>query len=374
MTDDPVMGCCLGDAASRRAFLASMLAAVAAACSGPTHDASARREQDLLAQGADALARDPTFDLHSHPGFFTRGELPLGPLDRMRAARVDAAFFSVVGDGPIIRRDSRGAIANYRPARPGELQRYALAQIERIRARATERRLKLALAPADVNEARRAGVPGALLAFEGGDALEGNAARAREFYELGIRSIQLVHYTINDLGDVQTEFPRHNRLTPAGQEVIVEMNRLGMIVDGAHAAPDTLAGILATSKTPIIVSHTGPGALRSFARHLTDDQIKAVAAKGGVIGIWPWESRGAGSLSQMLRDIDHVRGLVGIDHVGMGTDMDGMSVYTAIPTSKEFAPLPAALLAKGFSESDTRKLLGGNLMRVFEAATAARAS
>src|SRR2546428_495040 len=123
-------------------------------------------------------------------------------------------------------------------------------------------------------------------------------------------------------------------------------------------------------------------ALRRSARHLSDNQIKAVASKGGVIGIWPWESRGAGgaqiaearSLNQMISDIDHVRRLVGIDHVGIGTDMDGMSVYTAIPTYKEFAPLPAALIAKGFSESDARKLLGGILVRVIDAATAARAS
>lgn len=374
MTSPPRPGCCLGDDTSRRAFLVSLPGAVATACAGPTEDVSGRRQADLLRQGADAIGQAPTIDLHSHPGFFSPGALPLGPLQQMQAARVDTAFFSVVGDGPIIRREANG-IRNYRTPREAELYQAAHAQCSRILARAAQGRLKLVLEPSHVDEARQAHVPAALLAFEGGDALEGQPARVREFYDVGMRSIQLVHYTINELGDIQTERPRHNGLTPAGQQVIVEMNRLGMIVDGAHAAPETLRGILATSRTPIIVSHTGPAALRAHARHLSDDLIKAVAEKDGVIGIWPLALRGVSalnSLGQMLDDVDHVRRLVGIDHVGIGTDMDGMSVYTAIPTYKEFAPLPAALLARGLAESDARKLLGGNLMRVFEAATAAR--
>jgi membrane dipeptidase len=362
--------CCPGDPASRRAFLRSLLGAVTAACAGPTEAGSTRREQDLVAQGADALAHEPIVDLHAHPGFFTRGELPVKPLRQMRAARVDTAFFSVVGDGPIIRRSLLGgAIHNVRAARPGELYGAALVQCERIRRRAEQGALKLILDPSDVDAARRAGVPGALLAFEGGDALEGRPARVQEFHALGMRSIQLVHYTINELGDIQTEPPRYNRLTAAGQEIVGEMNRLGMVVDGAHAPAETLRGILAASKAPIIVSHTGPLAVRTSSRHLSDDLIMEVAARGGVIGIWPWSPPQRGSLHQMISEIDYVRRLVGIEHVGIGTDMDGMAGNTAILTYEDFAPLPAALLAYGFSESDTRKLLGGNLMRVFTAVT-----
>ncbi|MGH7312352.1 MAG: membrane dipeptidase, partial [Candidatus Rokuibacteriota bacterium] len=139
-----------------------------------------------------------------------------------------------------------------------------------------------------------------------------------------------------------------------------------------HAAPQTLRGILAASRTPIIISHTGPAALRPYARHLSDDLIQAVAARDGVIGVWPLLRSGAGSFDQMLADIDHVRRLVGIDHVGIGTDMAGLSRFTVIPTYRDFAPLPAALLARGYGETDLGKLLGGNLMRVFEAATAGK--
>jgi membrane dipeptidase len=191
----------------------------------------------------------------------------------------------------------------------------------------------------------------------------------REYHAQGVRSIQLVHYRINELGDIQTAPPRHGGLTPAGQGVVAELNRLHMIVDGAHADASTLGGILAASRHPILISHTGPAALRpKVSRHLSDELMKAVAAKGGVIGIWPLDSAGAG-LGQLVRELEYVRRVVGIDHVGIGTDMAGMATYTSIPTYKEFAPLPAALLARGFSETEVRKVLGGNLMRLFETVT-----
>jgi membrane dipeptidase len=355
--------------------LSSLLGAVVAACAGPTAAGSARRERDLMAQATDVVAGSPTIDLHAHPGGFTRqstGQVPTAALEDMQFARVDAAFFSVVTDGPVIRRQP-GGIRNYREPREGELYRSALGQAERVRVRAREGRLKLLLEPGDVAAARGLRVPGALLALEGGDALEGMVARVREFHALGVRSIQLMHYRINELGDIQTAPARHGGLTPRGHDVLAEMNRLGIVVDGAHAAPGTLHGILAASRAPIIVSHTGPAALRPYARHLADDLIQAVAARDGVIGVWPLSRTGAGPLDQMLTDIEHVRRLVGIDHVGIGTDMDGLSRFTVMPTYRDFAPLPAALLARGYGEAELARLLGGNLMRVFEAATAARA-
>jgi membrane dipeptidase len=354
--------------------LRSLLGAVAAACAGPTADGAARRERDLMAQAAAIVAGSPTIDLHAHPGAFTRrrtGQLPEAALRDLQAAGLAAAFFSVVTDGPVIRRGP-GGIRAYRAPREGELYRSALGQAERVRVRAQEGRLVLVLEPGDIANARRRQRPGALLALEGGDALEGLVSRVREFHALGVRSIQLVHYRVNELGDIQTEPPQHGGLTRRGHEVLAEMNRLGIIVDGAHAAPQTLRDILAASRTPIIVSHTGPAALRPYARHLSDDLIQAVAARGGVVGVWPLSRGGAGPLDQMLADIDHVRRLVGIDHVGIGTDMDGLSRFTVIPTYRHFAPLPAALLARGYDETDLGKLFGRNLMRVFEASTAGK--
>jgi membrane dipeptidase len=363
-------GCCgCGAPAARRAFLAGLLGAVATACAGPTAGSSVRREQDVVAQGARVMGGTPIVDLHAHPGAFTRratGALPLTALAELGASGVGTAFFSAVADGPVIRRE-RGGIRSYREPGAGELHRETLGQLQRVRARAQEGRLRLILAPADAVAARRDNVPGALLACEGGDALEGQVTRVRELHALGVRSIQVVHYRVNELGDIQTEPPRHGGLTAAGADVVAEMNRLGMIVDGAHASPATLRGILAASRRPIIVSHTGPTRVRAYARHLDDDLLRAVAAGGGVIGVWPIARPGE-TIDVFMESLDYVRALVGIDHVGIGTDMTGLSTFTSVPTYREFAAVPAALLARGWDEASLRRLLGGNVMRVFAAA------
>jgi membrane dipeptidase len=362
-------GCCgcLG-VQGRRAFLASLAGAVAAACAGPSREAADRRERDLAAQAATV----PVFDLHAHPGAFTRavtGSLPTSAFDEMTAGGVDAAFFAAVSDGLVIRREPNG-IRNFRDPDPGELHRNTVGQLARVRARADEGRVHLLRGPVDLKAARARGLRGALMALEGGDALEGRVDRVREFHEMGVRSIQLVHFRINELGDIQTAPNRHGRLTDAGAEVIREMNRLGMIVDGAHAARQTLLDILEVSRTPVIVSHTGPAGLRRSRRHLTDELMRAVATKGGVIGVWPMTSRSSTTLQDFARELLYVRDLVGVDHVGVGTDMAGLAGATSILTYREFAPVPAALLAAGFAEDEIRKVLGGNVARVFEQATA----
>lgn len=362
------MTCCTGDPASRRAFLTAALGAIATACAGPTVDAAAKREVDLHRQAAAALG--PIVDPHSHPGAFTRvvtGGLPLAALDEMRRANVRCAFFAAVGDGAVIRREP-GGIRNHRDPRPGELHRSTIGQLERVRARVREGATRLVTSRRDLSLLATRAEPAVLLAIEGGDPLEGRIERVREMYDLGVRSIQIVHYRVNELGDIQTEPARHGRLTDTGAAVAREMNRLGMVVDGAHAARDTLRGILDASRTPIVVSHTGPWARRPFKRHLGDDSLRDVATKGGVIAVWPLVVSSPAPLDQFLADLRYVVSVAGIDHTGIATDMTGMSTFTAIPTYTDFAAVPAALLANGFSETDVRKLLGGNVARVMHQA------
>jgi membrane dipeptidase len=368
-----VTGCPCAAPGSRRAFLASLLGVVAAACAGPSPPAASRRQADLLAQGQSILGRSPVVDLHAHPGGFVRSasaELPLAALADMQAGGVHAAFFAAVGDAPVIRLENN-RIFQFREPRPGELRRVSIEQLGRVLRRVKEEQLELLWSPADLTVARYLGRPAALLALEGGDGLEGNPRLVKELHEVGVRSIQLVHYRINELGDIQTERPRHGGLTPAGQDVVAEMNRLGMIVDGAHASADTLRGILAASRHPIIVSHTAPARLRSYQRHLPDELIRAVAARGGIVGVWPLATAREGP-EQFFRDLDYLRRLVGIDHVGVGTDMAGLRASTSLPTHRHLAVLPAALLARGFSAEETRKILGGNFLRLYE--SVARAS
>jgi membrane dipeptidase len=278
--------CGCASLAGRRAFLASLLAVISAACAGPGVVAQNRRQRDLVAQGAAAVTGAPVIDLHAHPGAFTRavtGELPQAAMDDMRAGGVDVAFFAAVADGLVIRREP-GRIRQWREPGPGELYRNTQGQLTRVLARTRAGDLDLVLSPRDLASATSGGRRGALLAIEGGDALEGDAGRVREFHAMGVRSIQLVHYRINELGDIQTEPARHGGLTPAGREVIAEMNRLGMIVDAAHASPATLRDILSTSRRPVIVSHTGPAALRDVPRPHGDAHLRRVAGRAS----GPW--------------------------------------------------------------------------------------
>lgn len=369
MAESPILSprsfCCVADApGGRRTFLTGLAALVATACAGPGHEGANRREAELLTQAQAALSARPVVDLHAHPGGMISSAsriLALSALEDLQAGGVTTAFFAAVSDRPVIRREGNG-IRQWREPEPGELRRITLEQIERVLARVREGRLGLFRGPADLPEARTGARPMALLALEGGDALEGDPHYVPVLAELGVRSIQLVHYRINELGDIQTERPRHGGLTTAGQGVVAEMNRLGLLVDGAHAAPDTLRGILATSRHPIIVSHTGPARLNAYSRHLSDALLHAVAARGGVVGIWPLGG-GRSGIDFFLEEIAYVRGLIGADHVGIGTDMNGLP-STSVPSYRQLALVPAALLARGFAEADLPALFGGNVRRV----------
>jgi microsomal dipeptidase-like Zn-dependent dipeptidase len=153
--------------------------------------------------------------------------------------------------------------------------------------------------------------------------------------------------------------------------VVREMNRLGMIVDLAHASTETVQGVLAESRYPVIDSHTRPSALRQGARFRSDEELRAVGKRGGVVGILPLAQKGE-TFDTFLTNIDHVISVAGVDHVGIGTDLNGLGVNTVIPTHKEFALIPAGLLARGYPEGDVAKIIGGNFMRVFLAVTQTR--
>ena len=282
----------------------------------------------------------------------------------MKAGGVDCAVFAVRGDYPVIRRDSTGQRFEHRPARPGELFRRTSEQLDNLSEAANGDRLALARSPQDIDAASKAGVPAAVLAIEGGDPLEGDLARIQSFYDRGVRVIQLVHFRINEIGDVQTAPAKHNGLTAFGRATVKEMNRIGMIIDTAHCSHATLHGVLAHSRQPVILSHTGPAALRKTSRHLDDDTLRAVAKRNGVVGIWPAIPRG-GHLESFLDAIDHVRARIGADHVAIGTDAYGLRGATAIPNHKSFPLIAAGLLRRGCPEADVAKIVGGNCMRLF---------
>jgi len=370
MIDD--MRCC-GDninAVTRRGFLVSLMVSVAAACAGPTRSSSARRERELL---DEAMALGVTVDLLSHPGPLFEPKLQeLGePVAAdMRTGRIDAAVFAAVPLYPLIRIEPSGRRTLAREPRPGELFEVCQEQLDKVTRAARRGIISIALSPAEIIAAKRTGVPCAVLGSEGADLLDQDLSRLRALYGRGVRHVQLVHRRANHLGDSQDDQPRHGGLTPFGRDVVREMNRLGMIIDLAHATPETVRGVVAESRHPVICSHTGPYAVRPLRRHLTDDVLKVIATRGGIIGVWPFNRPGE-TFDHFLREIDHVKSVVGIDHVGVGLDLFGLP-STVLPTHKEFALVPAGLLSRGYSQADVAKVCGGNFMRVFLAVTETR--
>jgi len=356
---------------SRRGFLRKLAMTAGAALVDQLLVRTLLRDQTLMAEAAELSREAVTVDLHCHPdelrsSYFPGPDPGLG--ENMRAGGLDAGVFAARGDYPLIRRDAAGRRYAARQPKPGELLRRATEQLDPLIAAAEKIKLALARTPTDIVEAKKAGSPAALLAIEGGDPLEGDIAHVKIFFDRGVRVLQLMHYRINEIGDIQTDNPRHNGLTGFGREVVREMNKLGMVIDTAHCSPDTLAGVLAESRVPAMFSHTGAYTLRKVARHLQDKDMRAIASKGGIVGIWPYLRR-RDTFESFLKDIDYAQKLIGAEHVGIATDLFGLDNHTAIPTHREFALIPAALLKRGYADGAVEKIIGGNFLRLFRDVT-----
>jgi membrane dipeptidase len=346
-----------GAVMDRRQALTLLGALVAAGCAPVT---AAHRD------AAQRLAEEsPSVDLHSHPGMFPSSPIPLdGQAERMKRGKVRASLFAAVADGPVIGRRPSGLYAAREP-RPGELLGYTNRSLGDVRARVTAGALSLIQSPSDLAVVPAAGRPAAILAVEGGDFLEGRIERVAEAHANGVRSIQLTHYRINELGDIQTDPPRYGGLTPFGLDVIREMNRLGMVVDVAHLTLDGVRGAKAVTRKPLLLSHTV--LYTGWARSVSDEHARLVAETGGVIGIFPVNSGGYRGLTGYVDNIQRMIKVVGVDHVGIGTDMDGISPpsFVAFDDYAEWPSVTGALLARGYSRDDVAKVAGGNFLRLF---------
>lgn len=351
---------------SRRELVRGMTAALSMALAGCVAIPEAHRV------AAGELARESaSVDLHAHPGMFRSSLASMETqVDRMARGHVKSALFSAVADGPLIGRRSTGGLYATREPKPGELYAATWAQMDLMRTRVRNGKLKLVERPADLDALVREGGTGAILAVEGGDFLEGKIERVAEAHRRGVRSIQLVHYRVNELGDIQTEAAMHGGLTDFGKDVIREMNRLGVVVDLAHLTQDGVRQAMAVSTKPVILSHT---VLQTpLARSISSEHARLVADKGGVIGIFPVNSTYHG-VAGYITHIERMIAVAGVDHVGIGTDMDGISPpsFVAWDDYAEWPSLGAALLTRGRSRADVAKILGGNFRRVFSDVAAA---
>jgi len=305
-----------------------------------------------------------TIDIHAHPGRFHRdGHRVEERIQAMTAAGISASFFCVSTDRAIVRRDPvAGRPRAQRDFEPGESYADTYARFAVLDAWFRSGHLIPVLGPGDILRAKELKRPGALRAAEGADFLEGRLDRVAEAFERGVRSIQLVHYHVNEAADIQTEDPKHNGLAHFGKELIREMNRLGMIVDLAHATEKVTQDVANVTTQPIILSHTALRRTpRPYTRLIYPNHARVVAATNGLIGVWP---AGKGDLDLWVERFQRMADLVGTRCLAAGTDMDGLR-NTVFNDYRELPNLTAALLDGGFSREETAGILGKNFMRVF---------
>ena len=348
-----------------------------------------RIREDTIARGnVDA------YDLRRHTPGHT-------DLERLKQGMVGAQFWSVYIPGEW--RDSGYA-------------RVQLEQLEiarRMIARYPDR-LALALSAGDIRRDFKQGKIGSLLGLEGGHAIENSLGALRAYYELGARYMTLTHNVTLDWADAALDSAKHHGLTPFGDSVVQEMNRLGMLVDLSHVSPATMSAALNVTQAPVIFSHSGARALVDVPRNVPDSILRRVTTNGGIVmvpfvtgfvsqvvlqydqstrplitdlrakygndsaaitrEIKEWRDAHPApraTLSQVADQIDYVRRVAGVDHVGIGGDFDGITeVVQGLEDVSKYPALFAELARRGWSDSDLRKLAGENFLRVFAQAEA----
>ena len=339
---------------------------------------------------------DPKFDLAAR---HTTGSIDI---PRMREGNLSALFFSIWISGKIMG--------------PEAVQK-ALDQIDAVRetVRKHPNDLVLATTADEIRAAHAQNKIAALIGVEGGHMMGNDLSVLRTFAALGVRYMTLTHMENTEWADSSTAKPAHNGLTPFGKDVVREMNRLGIIVDISHVSDKTFYDVLATSTAPVIASHSSCRALCSAARNMTDDMLRDLAKHGGVVQInyhvgflsqeyldfdvahpevrkeiadeikkrcgddeacsdalgeqVVREFMKAGKLpkvdwTKIIEHIDHAVKIAGIDHVGLGSDFDGAAMPIGMEDASHLPQITQALLDKGYSDSDIRKILGENTLRL----------
>jgi membrane dipeptidase len=335
--------------------------------------------------------------------------------DSAKQGNLDAQFFAMWVD------------PGQYPANASARRTLALidATLEQIR-RAPDK-LRLCTTAEDIVNAREQGRFAVLMGIEGGHSIEDSLALLRDYHRLGIRYMTLTWSNTNNWADSSGDLHdptilHHNGLTPFGKEVVAEMNRLGMMIDVSHASDKTFWDVIATTRTPIIASHSSARALTSAPRNLTDEMLLAMKKNNGVVMVnfhqafidenWrlAWNAQkperkkaqdaveaeykakglpvpysvsnkidqefaariGRAPFDSLVNHFDHVIKIAGIDHIGIGTDFDGIPVPPeGIDSAADLPRITAALMARGHTAEDMNKLLGGNLLRVFRDVQAA---
>ncbi len=322
-------------------------------------------------------------------------------LERLKQGMIGAQFWSVYTPG------------EYRDSGYARVQLEQIDIARRVIARYPDR-LALALTSDDITREFKRGKIASLLGLEGGHAIENSLGALRAYYDLGVRYMTLTHNVTLDWADAALDSAKHGGLTAFGDSVVREMNRLGMLVDLSHVSPGTMSDALNVTQAPVIFSHSGARALVDVPRNVPDSILRRVTVNGGIVmvpfvtgfvspavylydqstrpiitdlqkkygsdtagitrEINQWKAthpEPRATLSQVADQIDYVRKVAGVDHVGIGGDFDGITeVVQGLEDVSKYPNLFAELARRGWSDADLRKLAGENLLRVFAQAEA----
>jgi membrane dipeptidase len=315
-------------------------------------------------------------------------------IPKLRAGRVGAQFWAAYVPTTTMHGGEHPAV-------------YALEQIDLVRRLCAKypRDLAMAYTADEVERNFRAGKISCLIGIEGGHAIESSLGALRMFAALGVRYMTLTHWETTDWADAATDSARHGGLTPFGEQVVLEMNRLGMLVDLSHVSDGTMLDALRVSRAPVIFSHSSARAISHHVRNVPDSILKLTAAQGGVVMVnfnpgfvseavriyedsmqargvalraagvdsaaladsaKAWAKRAPHATLQQVADhVEHIRDVAGVDHVGLGSDFDGItSVPDGLENTAKFPDLVAELLRRGWKEDDVKKVVGLNALRV----------
>jgi membrane dipeptidase len=327
-----------------------------------------------------AFAGDEIYlaDMHFHLFFFGDNTPKRKPLAAtMAAGNVKLLAWSLVGDVPWIRPSAQG-LKQIADPKPGEALDWFEKDIARIKAHLAEQNLKIVLTPDDVDSALK-GQPHVVLAVEGASFVDADPGQLKRAYDLGVRHLQLVHYIKNPLGDFQTAKPEHDGLTDLGKQVVEECNRLGILVDLAHCSADAVSQALEASKAPVVWSHSSvtrtgkPNWTMAAwkARQLSLDGAKAIAGKGGVVGLWAMRSDVGGGIEAYAARLAEMADWLGDDHVGFGTDTNAI-VNPAIANYADLREVVLLWQERGMSHDRIRKIAIENYARVLKQAMGGR--
>lgn len=312
-------------------------------------------------------------DMHSHPSRFHRAnvemiapeEIALYKANRMNVLVANISSDMAFSGGYVNRDGSEVERGRHRPL-PGEAFALAADRLQRLRKTFDEGLAVFASGPDAALRAKASGEVAVIPALEGADGLEGDINNLHLLYADGLRLIQLVHFRANELGHIQTYPYSPGGLTDFGRQVVREANRLGLVIDLAHANTETILDVLETSRDPVIFSHGGLKAIHEQDRALTDEEVRSIAGGGGVIGIWP-NGSSVPDVAAMVDLIEHVIDVAGVDHVGIGSDLRGMSSYAAgFDEAANFRAIAQELMNRERSDDEIGKIMGGNFFRVWQ--------